>query len=99
MLASRGDGELPVRLESDAAGEHRVRVAQGERIELRLPRGFDRAHQVGPVAQERPLPIGATWDSASGIFYWQPAPGFFGSFRLVFGNGRERVSVRIVVTP
>ena len=50
-------------------------------------------------AQQRPLPIGSTWDSATGIFYWQPAPGFLGPFRLVCTNGTERISVRVVVMP
>jgi hypothetical protein len=47
----------------------------------------------------RVLPIGAGWDAASGTFAWRPAAGFLGRFRLVFTNGRERISVRVVVTP
>ncbi len=39
VLVARGYGELAVRVGPDAAGERRVRVAPGERIELRLPRG------------------------------------------------------------
>jgi len=32
----------------------------------------------------RPLPIGSTLDSARGVFYWQPGPGFIGKYELVF---------------
>jgi hypothetical protein len=32
----------------------------------------------------RPLPIGATFDTETGTFYWQPGPGFLGNYRLVF---------------
>ena len=74
-------------------------MKQGERIELRTPRGYDTAYQLGPAGLARALPIGATWDAASGTFYWQPAPGFLGSYRLVFRNGAERVSVKLVVLP
>ena len=51
------------------------------------------------MGQRRALPIGSTWDAGSGIFYWQPAAGFIGRYRLVFSNGRERISVRVVVVP
>ena len=47
----------------------------------------------------RDLPIGSTWDADSGTFYWQPAAAFLGSYRIVFTNGRERISVRVIVTP
>ena len=43
--------------------------------------------------------MGSTWNADSGTFYWQPAPGFFGRYRLVFSNGRERINVRLVITP
>ena len=63
-----------------------------------MPRGFDSAYQLGG----RPAPRaadGSTWDAGSGIFYWQPAPASSGPYRIVFTNGRERISVRVVVTP
>ncbi len=34
--------------------------------------------------QLRALPVGATLDSRGGVFYWQPGPGFIGTYRLVF---------------
>ena len=80
-------------------GSRTVEMMQGERIEVRIPRGFESAYQLGPNGQRRALPAGSTWDADSETFYWQPAPGFLGPFRLVFSNGAERISVRVVVLP
>jgi sugar lactone lactonase YvrE len=99
ITVARGFGELPVIVPPGEAGSRTVEVKQGERIEMRLPRGFESAYQLARDGERRALPTGSTWDSASGIFYWQPAPGFLGRYRLVFGNGSERISVRVVVTP
>jgi hypothetical protein len=78
---------------------HTIEMKQGERIEIRVPRDFVSVYQLGPEGQERALPIGATWDGAAGILYWQPAPGFLGRYRLVFTNGSQRISVRVIVRP
>jgi hypothetical protein len=99
VLVAHGYGELPVILEPDAAGARMVDVSQGDRIELRASRAYHEAYQLGPDGQRRPLPAGATWDAASGILYWQPAPGFFGRYRLVFSNGSQTISVRVMVVP
>jgi hypothetical protein len=99
LLVSRGYGQLPERLEVRDGDPVTIDVKQGERIELRLPRGFDRAHQLGPDGQQRDLPTGSSWDAAGSIFAWQPAAGFFGRYRLVFTNGRDRISVRVMVAP
>ncbi|HLP49218.1 MAG TPA: hypothetical protein VK469_24975, partial [Candidatus Kapabacteria bacterium] len=32
----------------------------------------------------RPLPIGSTLDAGNGIFYWQPGPGFVGTYSFIF---------------
>ena len=47
----------------------------------------------------RPLPIGSSLDS-TGTFYWQPGPGFHGTYRLVFvhtgcDGSRERIPVSV----
>ena len=83
----------------DDSGRRVIDVHQGERVILRLPRGFTGATQLGPDGHPRALPVGATWDAASGAFYWQPAPGFLGRYRIVFSDGTERISVRVVVNP
>jgi YVTN family beta-propeller protein len=99
ITVARGYGELPEIIAPSEAGSRTVEVKQGERIEIRLPRGFASAYQIGAGGQRRTLPTGATWDEASGIFYWQPAPAFLGRYRLVFSNGAERISVGVVVRP
>ena len=99
LLVARGYGELPVILEQGTAGSRTVDVPQGDRIELRAPRGYHWAYQLGPDGQRRPLPTGATWDAAIGAFYWQPAPGFLGRYRIVLTDGTRRISVRINVVP
>ena len=52
----------------------------------------------------RPLPAGSTLDPRTGVFTWQPGPGFVGSYDLVFTaiGGRGAVTqwpVRIVLLP
>jgi hypothetical protein len=98
ILVSHGYGESSEFVVPDKEGNRTVEVKQGDRIEVRLPRGYETAHQL-VTGEPRGLPVGSTWDPANGLFYWQPAPGFLGPFRLVFRNGRERISIRIVVMP
>jgi Leucine-rich repeat (LRR) protein len=31
-----------------------------------------------------PLPAGSTYDTEKGIYYWQPGPGFYGNYHLLF---------------
>jgi hypothetical protein len=99
ITVAHGYGELPRILEPGGAGSRVVEVKQGDRIEIRVPRGFESAYQLGTDGQRRMLPAGATWDGPSGIFYWQPAPAFLGRYRIVFTNGTKRISVRVIVTP
>jgi len=99
VLVARGYGELSEIVTPDDRGDRTIEVKQGERIEIRLTRGFDAAHQLDALGQRRALPTGATWDEASGIFYWQPAPAFLGRYRLVFSNASERIRVGVVVRP
>jgi YVTN family beta-propeller protein len=99
ITVARGYGELPEIVRPGPGGSRTIELQQGERIELRMPRGFESAIQLGPDGQSRALPTGSNWNAASGTFYWEPAPGFLGRYRIVFTNGRERISVRVVVTP
>jgi hypothetical protein len=98
LLAARGYGELPQVVQPGIGGSRTVEIKQGERIELRTPRGFETAYQLAN-GQQRALPAGSSWDAPANTFSWQPAPGFLGRYRLVFSNGRERFNVRIVVIP
>jgi len=45
----------------------------------------------------RRLPIGSTLDAENNIFYWQPAPGFFGEYDLVFVDKSRKLVKRIRV--
>jgi hypothetical protein len=99
ITVARGYGELPEIVTPSAAGNRTIEIKQGERIEIRVPRGFESAYQLLDGGQRRTLPTGATWDVASGTFYWQPAAAFLGRYRIVFTNGSKRISVRVVVTP
>jgi uncharacterized delta-60 repeat protein len=99
VLVARGYGELPEIVGPGEDGSRDVEIREGERIELRLPRGFASAYQLGPADQHRALPTGSTWDAGNETFSWQPAPGFLGPFRFVFTNGSDRISVRVIVTP
>jgi hypothetical protein len=54
--------------------------------------------------QLRTLPIGSALDGATGVFTWQPGPGFVGRYELVFVRGEggvleERVPITIVLQP
>lgn len=51
----------------------------------------------------RPLPVGSTLDRKTGVFYWQPGPGFLGTYNLVFirldsglPSEKRQVTVRIL---
>lgn len=47
----------------------------------------------------RPLPIGSTLDRKTGVFYWQPGPGFLGQYDFVFiKQDSGRFSVKSPVT-
>jgi hypothetical protein len=97
ITVAKGFGELPVVLDPAVLGARIVELKQGERIEVRVPRDFDEAWQLGPDGQRRSLPVGSTWKAGEGILYWQPAEAFLGRYRIVFSNGRERISVRVIV--
>jgi hypothetical protein len=91
-----------------ATGTRVVPIGQGERVEVGLPRA--RASYVGSQVinrEQRALPLGSSLDASTGTFYWQPAPGFLGSYDLEFASGdrtssspaESPVRVRAVVGP
>jgi hypothetical protein len=53
-----------------------IHIDAGERLEIHLP------HR----AKASPLPVGSTFDPDRGIFYWQPGPGFTGTYRFEFSH-------------
>ena len=99
----------------NAAGTRIVQIDQGERVEVQLPT-IDSVTYAGyhwVNGQLRPPPLGSSLDTHAGLFYWQPAAGFLGSYDLVFvptrlfsgaseGGQADRgpsVPVRIIVGP
>jgi hypothetical protein len=65
-----------------------------ERIEIDL--GLSPAASGGTISgyllvgnAHRPLPIGSKLDTANGIFYWQPGPGFVGTYDFIFIKGHK----------
>ena len=87
-VAVRHLGEDWQDVPEDVDGWRVVEVTQGGRIEVQLP-----LLAAGPyvgvqevMGQRRPLPLGSSLDAKAGIFYWQPAAGFLGSFDLVFAQ-------------
>jgi len=52
----------------------------------------------------RPLPIGFTLNSNTGVFTWQPGPGFLGEYEFVFirkgsASYQEKIRVKITIKP
>ena len=95
------DGGEPRWVSADDTGVRVVAVAQGERLEVQLPRwdGVTFSGYQEVRGEVRALPIGSTLDTDAGVFMWEPAPGFLGPFDLVFvrSNSRDAVRVRVVV--
>jgi hypothetical protein len=69
-------------LYQDKNGSIRVEISQGERIGINLGKPMAGYLLVGN--DYRPLPFGSTLDLEKGMFYWLPAPGYYGTYRLVF---------------
>jgi hypothetical protein len=70
-------------------GKIRVRVREAEQVELKLASQFDDspATYEGYVVvggRMRPLPVGSTLNTTTGVFSWQPGPGFIGRYEFVF---------------
>ncbi len=60
-----------------------ITIKELERLEIHF---FDSRPNISP------LPIGSTLDMKRGIFYWQPGPGFLGTFELV----KKKILITIV---
>lgn len=90
-------------LRPDGRGVYPIQIYELERLEMcfghKLVEGYMR------VGEElRPLPIGSTLDAERGVFYWQPGPGFIGSYDLVFIRRDEygiqrRMNVKVKIRP
>jgi hypothetical protein len=82
----------------DPEGRYTVEINPSERLEIHLST-MNRLTCNNRYFGYR-LPIGSTIDSGTGIFYWQPGPGFLGNYRCYFIKKEinHRTSRKIPVT-
>lgn len=76
-------------------------IGELEPLEIHLGKPFTGSH--GYVKQGdrlRPLPVGSTFDRENAVFYWQPGPGFVGTYELVFikNHPHQRIKKSIKIT-
>ena len=103
------DDRTPELVFPEWSGEIRVRTRETEQVEVRLASQFDdgKATYEGYVViggRMRPLPVGASLDTSTGTFTWQPGPGFLGRYEFVFlrtgANGlKTRIPVHVRIAP
>lgn len=89
---------------TDPYGVVEIGIKEVERVELELGKGSGYRGYTVVGDRLRPLPIGSTIDTAKGIFYWQPGPGFIGKYDLVFIKTDEfgmlrKIQVKIKISP
>jgi hypothetical protein len=84
MVLKKGSRKdlAPQVLPRDNAVDQVIHLRVFERVEIELPDVITGYMIVG--SEGRPLPIGSTLDTEFGIFYWLPAAGFYGEYRLLF---------------
>lgn len=71
----------------DKNGGLNVEIKELERLEIHLSPSKEPCRYSGYLIgrdQLKPLPIGSTLDTIRGTFYWQPGPGFYGNYELLF---------------
>jgi hypothetical protein len=82
-----------------------IRIKESQLIEIHLAGPGRRDGKGFQLVEDRlqPLPVGSTFDTERGVFYWLPGPGFVGMYRLVFveekANGEMRkkfINVEII---
>jgi len=85
-----------------------IEIEELERLEIQLtPGNTPSCRYTGYLVVGsglRALPIGSTFDTVSGVFSWQPGPGFIGNYRLVFIEEAvdgyiTRKNISITITP
>ncbi len=103
------DDKTPELVFPEWSGEIRVRTRETEQVEVKLASQFDdgKASYEGYVVvggRMRPLPVGSSLDTNTGLFTWQPGPGFLGRYEFVFlrtgANGiKTRIPVNLRISP
>ncbi|MCX6546031.1 MAG: M12 family metallo-peptidase [Acidobacteria bacterium] len=101
-ISVRHGGEVWQAVWPNRGGDRVVEIVQDGRVDIALPHrrsGTFRGYQM-VNGQHRPLPLGSSLDTGEGVYYWQPAAGFLGSFDLLFVTPDEAaVAVRVIVGP
>jgi hypothetical protein len=102
------DDATPALVFPEWSGEILVRTRETEQVEVALASRFDtgQATYEGYVVvngRMRPLPVGAALDTNTGVFTWQPGPGFLGRYQFIFirtaGGYRTRIPVDLKISP
>ncbi|MCP4154422.1 MAG: hypothetical protein GY757_42250, partial [bacterium] len=71
-------------LAAGLTGFYSINLNEVERLEVNLGQGANLEGFMVAGEYLNSLPAGSTLDKETGIFYWQPGPGFYGNYRLVF---------------
>jgi hypothetical protein len=71
-------------LSPDEKGLLTIESKETQRLEIHFDGERVSAGYLAVGKEARPLPLGSSLDHENGIFYWLPAPGYVGSYRLVF---------------
>ncbi|NIM10451.1 MAG: hypothetical protein GTO45_00530 [Candidatus Aminicenantes bacterium] len=97
----------PQIISPDENGIIAIEIKELERIEVHLtPKNASSRQWTGSMVVGdclKPLPIGSSFDAERGIFYWQPGPGFLGTYELAFMTNKgqykamkTKINIKIV---
>ncbi len=78
-------------------GVRHVQIGQLSRLELHIGPGIE-AGYLEANGTRRDLPVGSRFDPTTGIFTWMPAPGYFGTYNLVFLRDGEEIRIAVAIT-
>jgi hypothetical protein len=90
----------PQELYPDENGNMIIKVKELERVVIYNDRESSTGKWQGCQVigdRLRPLPVGSTLEPVRGIFYWQPGPGFSGSFDLLFIDKEKNTGRKITI--
>lgn len=75
----------------DETGNITLEIKELERIEIHFPEPPSNNRMGFLVVGDRlrTLPIGSTFNPQTGIFSWQPGPGFIGTYRFIFWEEKQ----------
>lgn len=93
-----GAALVPIRAAGDGLYEA-IALNEMGLLEIQLPAGAGWHAALRFGGELRELPIGSTFDAASGTFYWQAGPGFLGRFELQFtSDGAPPLVIPVDIT-